>query len=465
MSPDTLQDVVEETDDLVHRLRNLDVDSSAIWRKLPEEHTHWLEEQRAWREGVALMDQSYHMADLYLSGVEDQAGIRGAEAIDLYEDIGVNSFDDFRDGDPPKAKQLVMTNPDGYVIGDCILFYLEEDRFLTVGTAASQDWIRYNAEQSDYDLSVTLADNPLTDETPADFRFELMGPKSLDVMESVVDGPRPEIGFFQMDTATINGHEVYLLGHQMSGDKGVELFGAYEHHDEIKEEILAAGEEYDLRQLGSKSYKSLAAEIGWIAVPVPAIYEHPELRDYREWLPAQSFEANLTIGGSFVGDDITEYYMTPTALGYDHIVTFDHDFVGKEALQARQDEPKRRKVTLVWDAEDVIDVYASLFEDGEPGQYFTMPDTFGEYGEITRYDAVRKEGDLVGVSKWPAYHYNHRDVISLCTIDEEYSEPGTDVTLTWGEQTGKSRLARHVDTEISATVMPSPYWEKGRADL
>jgi len=462
MSSESLQDVLDSTDNTVNLLRNLDMDASAIWAQLPDEHTHWIEEQRAWRESCALMDQSYHMADLYL---EERGGLRGEDAIELYSDIGVNSFEDFRSGEPPQAKQLVMCNPDGYVIADCILFYLDENEFLTVGTAAAQNWIRYNAETGDYDLSVELADHPLHEGSPADFRFELMGPNSIDIMEEVVDGPRPDIGFFEMDTATINGHEVYLLGHQMSGDRGVELFGSYEHHDEIKGELLEAGEEYEMRQLGSASYKSVAAEIGWIAVPVPAIYDHDELQDYREWLDAHSFEANFAIGGSFVSDDISDYYMTPNALGYEHIVDFDHDFVGKEALEERVENPQRTKVTLVWDAEDVIDVYASLFEGGETNQFFTMPDTFGEYGEITRYDEVRKSGEVVGVSKWPAYHYNHRDVISLCTIDREYSEPGTEVTLAWGEETAKSRIERHAETEITATVAPSPYAQEGRQEL
>jgi len=32
------------------------------------EHTNWRDEQRAWKEGVALLNLSYHMTDLYLRG-------------------------------------------------------------------------------------------------------------------------------------------------------------------------------------------------------------------------------------------------------------------------------------------------------------------------------------------------------------------------------------------------------------
>jgi hypothetical protein len=48
----------------------------------------------------------------------------------------------------------------------------------------------------------------------------------------------------------------------------------------------------------------------------------------------------------------------------------------------------------------------------------------------------------------------------------EQSEPGTEVTLVWGEEGGGSAkpvVERHVQTEIRATVSPVPYAEVVRA--
>ena len=56
----------------------------------------------------------------------------------------------------------------------------------------------------------------------------------------------------------------------------------------------------------------------------------PEEREYREWLPLSQVGS---LGGSFVSDDITDYYVTPYDIGYGHIVKFDHDFLGREALE------------------------------------------------------------------------------------------------------------------------------------
>lgn len=466
MRPESLQDLLDTVEDPVAYFRNLDIDTSGAWRDLPDEYTHWIEEQRAWRESCVLMDQSYHMANLYTEAARgpDSAG-EGHEAIDFFSHLGVNSMEDFRTGDPPQAKQLVMVNPDGYMIADCTLFYLDENTFLTAGTDSPQNWIQYNAETGAYDVSTDRVYSPFGDGEPADFRFEIMGPHAMDLVADLTDGEFQEISFFEMDTVRILGHEVYALGHQMSGERGLELFGPYEYHDEIKSKLLEAGATYGIRQLGSKSYKSTSVESGWIPVYVPAIYRHEELEGYREWLGPWTHEANLAIGGSFAGDDISEYYVTPAALGYEHIVNFDHEFIGRTALADRLEDPERTRVTLVWDDEAVIDVYASLFREGASNQFIELPDPGMSAGDVTRYDTVKNDGEMVGVATWPGYDYNEREMLSLCCIDVEYSDPGTEVTLVWGEEgTAKSRVPRHREREIRATVAPAPYVRRGRQD-
>src|SRR3954453_6438590 len=69
------------------------------------EFTTWRDEQRSWRETVALHDQSYHMNSLH---------VRGREAVQLFERLGVNSFATF---EPGAAKQFVAVSPEGYLVG------------------------------------------------------------------------------------------------------------------------------------------------------------------------------------------------------------------------------------------------------------------------------------------------------------------------------------------------------------
>ena len=87
-----------------------------VYPAVPAEFSNWRDEQVAWREASALFDQSHHMLDLQ---------IEGPDTIRLLSDLAVNSFASFAVN---KAKQLVVCNPDGYVIGDAILFHLAENR-------------------------------------------------------------------------------------------------------------------------------------------------------------------------------------------------------------------------------------------------------------------------------------------------------------------------------------------------
>jgi vanillate/3-O-methylgallate O-demethylase len=181
------------------------------------------------------------------------------------------------------------------------------------------------------------------------------------------------------------------------------------------------------------------------------------MADYREWLDADSYEATSTLGGSFDPDDVSEYYLNPIELGYERFVDFDHEFVGREAVAEMATEPQREKVTLVWDDDDVVDILASLFRDGATYKYFdlSMP-----YWAVFHYDEVRRGDETVGLSKYFGYTYNERSVLSLALVDPEYSDPGTEVTLVWGEPGGTSpnpKVEDHVQTEITATVAPNPY--------
>jgi syringate O-demethylase len=62
--------------------------------------------------------------------------------------------------------------------------------------------------------------------------------------------------------------------------------------------------------------------------------------------PAAGYEGSASIGGSFSSASIEDYYFTPWDLGYGSYVKFDHDFIGREALEEIADGEHRQKVTL-----------------------------------------------------------------------------------------------------------------------
>ena len=175
------------------------------------------------------------------------------------------------------------------------------------------------------------------------WRFQVQGPNAWQVLESLNGGPIDDVPFFRMGWMTIAGRRVRTLRHGMAGAPGLELWGPYEDYDLIRETILEGGREFGIEPVGSRAYSSNTLESGWIPSPLPAIYSGEELRAYREWLPATSYEAWNALAGSFVSDAIEDYYLNPYELGYGHMVKFDHDFIGREALEALDPERQRRR--------------------------------------------------------------------------------------------------------------------------
>ena len=182
------------------------------------------------------------------------------------------------------------------------------------------------------------------------------------LIERALGHPPDELKFFNMRTERIAARDVCALRHGMAGQPGWELFGPWDDGAAVHEALVSAGEEFGLRLVGGRAYSSNALESGWIPSPLPAVYTGSELRPYREWLPAQGYEGSASVGGSFASKDIEDYYFTPWDLGYGHLVKFDHDFVGREALERMAEGEHRSKVTLALDEEGVARTIGTMFQ-------------------------------------------------------------------------------------------------------
>ncbi|WP_152040176.1 aminomethyltransferase family protein [Salinigranum salinum] len=443
----SLQAALNEADSPVEMLQ--EAGGRWVWpREVAREYTNWMDELRAVRESCVLADLSHHQMDQV---------IEGPDAMALLEHLCTNSFEGFEIG---KAKQAIMCNPDGKFIGDGVLQRIGEETFVMSGKDPAANWVAYHIDTGDYDATETIyPKSSVNPDDPHFFTYQVQGPNALDVMQEVTEGPLPDVPFFNFGTVTIEGHEIRALRHGMAGEVGFELQGPYEYGEEIKDAILEVGQEYDIRRLGTRAYEPLSVKLGWVTTHVPAIYTGEEMREYREWLGADSYEAKYSVAGSFSSDDITDYYVSPVDIGYDHMIAFDHDFVGREALEAEVESPRRTRVTLVWEDDDVTGLFASLLDEGTPKKTFDLPrDRWGGH-----HDEVLVDGEVVGHSKSFCYSYSDREVISICSIDVEHSDPGTEVTLLWGDGETKNPLVEpHEQTYIEATVAPSPYLDDAR---
>ena len=448
-----LEQKLKQAGSTVKMLRNSKI-GAYVYPVVPPEFSNWRDEQRAWRESAVLFDQSHHMAELLVEG-------KGAEKLLSY--VAVNSFKNFT---PGKAKHLVPVTPEGYVIGDVIMFRESETEFNLVGRAPTVSWVQYQAEIGNFDVKLT--EDPRSPSRPMgkpvvrrQYRFQVQGPNAPQILNKLNGSPVPDIKFFNMDWINIKGKRVRALRHGMAGVPGLELYGPYEDYDFIRDAVLEAGEEFNLHAVGSRAYASNTLESGWIPSPLPAIYTGEGCRGYREWLSDKSYEATGAIGGSYVSDNIEDYYLTPWDLGYGIYVKFDHDFIGREALEKMADKPHRRKVTFEWNPEDVVAAYATMFDDGNNVKYMDWP--LANYASSS-YDMVMKGNTMVGLSMFSGYSYNERRMLSLGVVAPDVRE-GDVLTLIWGEADGgtdKTTVEPSKQAKIRVKVSPVPYSRDAR---
>ncbi|MCI2422130.1 aminomethyl transferase family protein [Saccharopolyspora sp. K220] len=437
--PESLEQKIQRIGNPVAMMRNSPAGHYEF--PIPNEFSNWGDEQRAWNNTAVLFDQSFHMTDVYF---------RGSRLKEFFASIAVNSFATFG---PNKAKQLVTVSPDGFVIGDGILFGLGEEEFSLVGRPSAPNYAAYRAETGDFDIEVTRDVRSLErNGQRLIFRYQLQGPTALDVLAKAYGKALPKVKFFNIGHFEIAGVRVRALNHTMSRHTGLEITGPSEFSAQVKEALLIAGEEFGLREGGALSYATTPTESGWIPSPTPAIYSGDALRPYREYLLGTSWEGMASLGGSYVADSIEAYYQTPWDLGYGRHVKFDHDFTGREALEKLADQPHRQKVWLRWNDDDVATAIArSYFGGADRTKRLGVPSSV--YSTCP-FDVVHVDGRQVGLSTYSGYTTNVGSWSSLAMIDEADVQDGREVTVVWGEpdDTAKPIVEAHRQIEIRATV-------------
>ncbi|WP_245437638.1 glycine cleavage T C-terminal barrel domain-containing protein [Neorhizobium tomejilense] len=391
------------------------------------EYTDWIDESKSWKEACYIGDWSFLW----------QRWFRGPDALKLFSDISVNSFSKFDIG---QSKHVIHCNKDGMVIHEGILSRFGEEEFLLFGRGCF--WADYKLRHGNYNA---------TSQEDDWFVYQVSGPKSVAVMEKAMGDSIRDVGFMRFKKIKLAGKEIYALRQGMAGEIGFELQGPRELGPEIYAAILAAGEEFGIRRMGARvaSINHLEACFPTIVMDyLPAMFE-PDMTEYREEFEAAmpGFAQTVKVGGSFDGTKPSDYYRSPVELGWTKNIKFDHDFIGREALEKEVANPKRTIRTLVWNEEDVLDVHASLYRDEDPYPFMDMP---RDQRRMMGADKVLKDGKVVGVSTSRGYSYHFREMISLCVIDTDMSEVGTEVVVVWGAPGGPQK-------EIRAQVAPAPY--------
>jgi vanillate/3-O-methylgallate O-demethylase len=426
------------TKSIIEELRKPPIgNATSSWGDM--EYTDWIDESMSWKTTCYVGDWSW-LPDLLLKGPDAQK---------LLSNISVNSFVRFPAG---KSKHIIQCNDDGKIITQGVCMRTGQDEFHLFWTPAW--WTEYKLRVGGYDAKSKYVNTT---------NYQVSGPNALFVLEKLCgESVLRDVPFTYFRTIHIKGHDVIALRIGMAGEVGFELQAPAEHAKEIYDAILEAGQEWGIRRMGGRVGMTNHLEAFYPTTGyeyLPAMYGE-DMQDFREYLETyeayQWFGKGLRIAGSFESNDVSAYYRDPVELGWSDRINFDHEFIGRKALEKIVAHPTRTSVTLVWNPDDVLDVFASLLRKIDIYDFMDLPRS--QKWQM-RADKVLKGGKLVGVATSRGLSVYFREMLSLCVIDLEYAVPGTEVTVIWGSPGGLQK-------EIRATVGRVPYKkDNSRIDL
>jgi glycine cleavage system aminomethyltransferase T len=405
---------------------------------IPLEYAGWQDENMSWKEACAVF------AGLY--PVNPATKITGPDVVRLLSDFTTSGYQNFKVG---RLKHTTMCDDAGRILTHGLVIRVADQEF---HASSLMPWLAFAASKGKYD--VAFEDRRLTE-----FNFQCTGPRTLEVLEHATGDCLHDIPFMGHRTTTINGKEVRLFRMGMAGTLGYEVHGHIDHARELYTKIMEAGKPYGIHRVGWKSYAAQLCEGGFPQETFSfygAAREDPGFIEYLQGLgyPTDVWPGSPIFCGS-AGTDVKKRYRNPLELGWQRSVSFEHEFRGKAALQREAAKPTRKIVTLVWNIDDIMDVYASLFRKGEtPYRLMDFPieNVFrtSKAGGRQHQDDVLKDGKLVGNSTARVYSIYSRDIFSTGVINVEHARLGTELQVVWGDTDTRQKHVR-------AVVAPYPH--------
>ncbi|MCL2826944.1 MAG: hypothetical protein FWD72_06020, partial [Eggerthellaceae bacterium] len=329
------------------------------------------------------------------------------------------------------------------------LVHTAEDEVITYWMVPVLPYLLESGEYGTFDVTLEYLTGKV-------FLFQVGGPVSIDILEAASGQSLRGLEFLRFMDATIAGKPVRICRMGMAGTVAYEVHGAIEDALPVYNAIFEAGRPLGLRRLGSHCYPMNHAENGFPQYGVHFLEPRDKgIMEYVMSAPGMDFQRMTAsipfpeLRGSASGD-INNYFHNPYEFGWGKMIKFNHDFAGRAALEKMAAENKRRMVTLEWNADDVADVFASQFRDGQPYKFIDDPIDYVFYLGNHHDEVVNKDGKVVGISFGRQNAAFFQRMISLCCLDTAYAELGSEVAVVWGEPGTRQK-------NIRATVARYPY--------
>ncbi|KHQ50685.1 GcvT family protein [Mameliella alba] len=262
---------------------------------------------------------------------------------------------------PGRAKLAPMLEPGGRLKGDLTVMNWGDGTWWIMGSYYLREW-HMRWFQDHLDEGVTIRD--LGEEICG---FALTGPRSRTVIEKVCEGAGdlPFMGCAALDVGLFRARVARM---SVAGELGYEISVRMGDHIKLRELLLQAGADEEIREYGFNAMLSLRLE-----------------KSFGIW------SAEFTQG------------YTPGETGMDRWIDWDKDFIGKEAaLKERAAGAKRRVVTLEVDATDA---------------------------DASGYEPVWRDGRRVGFVTSGGYGHTLGKSYALAMMDADAAAEGTELTV------------------------------------
>lgn len=238
-----------------------------------------VKEHMAVRTACGLFDVS-HMAEILIEGADAKIFVQNLVTVNVFE---------MEDG---HVKYTPMTNHQGGIVDDILVYRVNENKFFLVVNAAN------HAKDVKWILDHATGSVTITDVSEQIGQLALQGPNAIPLMKSVIenDDLRPKKYYTFIWDAALFGKPCLISRTGYTGELGYEIYAKAEDIGFIFDRLLEAGQEFGILPCGLGARDTLRLEA---AMP---LYGH-ELRDDITPLEA-SLEFFVKLDkGDFIGRD------------------------------------------------------------------------------------------------------------------------------------------------------------------
>ncbi len=278
---------------------------------------------------------------------------------------------------PGRARLAPMLSPEGKLKGDLTVFNWGDGTWWIMGSYYLREWHMrwFNDHPGENTRVADISDGIVG--------MSLSGPNSLNVLETLTDGPIGDLPFMGCGMFDIGMIRARVGRLSVTGELGYEINCSAAEQVTLRETLLAAGANLGMREIGFNAMLSLRLE-----------------KSFGIW-----------------SAEFTQAY-TPGQTGMDRWIDWDKgDFVGRAAALAERDGngPAQKIVTLEIDAAGA---------------------------DASGYEPVWSGGHRVGFVSSGGFGHTTGKSLAMAMINHDLTATGTDLTV---HVVGQERAARVID--------------------